>query len=171
MKRIAIIGSTGSGKSTLANRLAAKMRARWIDLDELHWAPGWVEIDDDSFRALTAKATEDDRWVCAGNYSPVRDIVWTRADTIVWLDYGFVRTATQLVKRTVRRSSTGEPCCNGNRETWSRQLGHDSILLWLLKSYWRNRRNFPSALAQYKTGRNIIVFRSPRDTENWFQQL
>lgn len=171
MQRIAIIGSTGSGKTTLARRIAARTGSRAIDLDDLHWAPGWVEIDDAQFRVLTATATDQDRWVCAGNYSQVRDIVWTRADTIIWLNYGFLRTASQLIVRTVRRSTTGEPCCNGNRETWRRQLGADSILLWLLKSYWRNRRNFPTALAQYQDGRNIIVLRSPKETEAWVQRL
>jgi adenylate kinase family enzyme len=171
MNRIAIIGSTGSGKSTLARALGARLSAKVIDLDDLHWAPGWVEIDDESFRALTTEATDVDRWVSAGNYSPVRDIVWERADTIVWLDYGFARTAHQLVLRTIRRSRTGEPCCNGNRETWVRQLSNDSILLWLLKSYWRNRRNFPRALNQYRESRAIIVLRSPKETDNWLSSL
>jgi adenylate kinase family enzyme len=171
MKRIAIIGSTGSGKSTLAKALAARLGGTWIDLDDLHWAPGWIEIDDTEFRELTSRATNDERWVSAGNYSPVRDIVWGRADTIVWLDYSFPRTAYQLVRRTIRRSTTGEPCCNGNRETWTRQFGRDSILLWLLKSYWRNRRNIPSYLSTQAVGKTVHVFRSPRETSAWLRAL
>jgi adenylate kinase family enzyme len=171
MKRIAIIGSTGSGKSTLARELAEKLHGRFIELDDLHWAPGWIEIDDADFRNLALEATAAPQWVAAGNYSPVRDIVWGRADTIVWLDYSFSRTAYQLFLRTLRRSSTGEPCCNGNRETWARQFGRDSILLWLLKSYWRNRRTFPGALATYGTGKQVHVFRSPKEASAWLLSL
>jgi adenylate kinase family enzyme len=171
MKRIAIIGSTGSGKSTLARTLAERLNGLFIDLDDLHWAPGWVEIDDVQFRELTSRATDAERWVTAGNYSPVRDIVWGRADTIVWLDYGFLRTAYQLVRRTIRRSATREPCCNGNHETWARQLSHDSILMWLLKSYWRNRRNFPNYLAAHAQGKTVCIFRSPKETEAWVRTL
>ena len=43
----------------------------------------------------------------------------------------------------------GERCCNGNEESLARSLGRDSILLWLLKTYWRNRSNYPKALAQH----------------------
>jgi adenylate kinase family enzyme len=167
MKRIAIVGSTGSGKTTLAKRLASSFGARFIDLDDLHWAPGWVELDDAQFRALTERATSVDQWVSSGNYSPVRDIVWGRADTIIWLDYSFPRTAYQLVRRTIRRCATGEPCCNGNRETWKRQLSRHSILLWLLKSYWRNRRNIPTYLSTYATEKTVHVFRSPSDVATW----
>ena len=171
MQRIAIIGSTGSGKSTLAKALATKLGAPVVELDDLHWAPGWIEVEDAHFRTLTEHATSVERWIASGNYSPVRDIVWGRADTIIWLDYSFPRTACQLLQRTMRRAATGEPCCNGNRETWRRQLGRNSILLWLLKSYWRNRRNFPSYLATYAVGKSVHVFRSPAQVAAWFDSI
>ncbi len=171
MNRIAIIGSTGSGKSSLASTLAEKLGAGKIELDDLHWVPGWIEIDDAQFRELTERATSVHQWVSSGNYSPVRDIVWGRADTIIWLDYSFPRTAYQLVRRTIRRCATGEPCCNGNRETWKRQLSRHSILLWLLKSYWRNRRNIPNYLSTYATRKTVHVFRSPSDVAKWLETL
>jgi adenylate kinase family enzyme len=171
MNRIAIIGSTGSGKSSLATALAEKLGASKIELDDLHWAQGWIEIDDAHFRELTERATSADQWVSSGNYSPVRDIVWGRADTIIWLDYSFPRTAYQLIRRTIRRSATGEPCCNGNRETWKRQLSRDSIFLWLLKSYWRNRRNFPNYLASFAVGKTVQIFRSPSQAAAWLRSV
>ena len=171
MKRIVVIGSTGSGKTTLGAALAKKLNATVCDLDDLHWMPDWVERDDGKFRDLVERVAAGDRWVVTGNYSVARDRLWPRADTIVWLDYSFLRTAYQLLRRTIRRSSTGEPCCNGNRETWLRQFGRDSILLWLLKSYWHNRERLPLALKDHETGKHIVILRSPKETERWLHEL
>lgn len=171
MQRIVIIGSTGSGKSTLARAISQKLGTPQIELDDLHWAPGWIEIPDSEFRVLADAATSKGDWVASGNYSPVRDIVWGRATTIVWLNYAFLPTAYRLIRRTIRRSRTGEPCCNGNQETWARQLSRDSILLWLAKSWPKNRRNFPDALAQYAEGRTIVVHRTAHETQAWFAAL
>jgi adenylate kinase family enzyme len=171
MQRIVIIGSTGSGKSTLARAISEKLGIRQVELDDLHWAPGWVEIPDAQFRKLADAATAGEKWVVSGNYSPVRDIVWGRATTIVWLNYAFLPTAYRLIGRTIRRSSTGEPCCNGNRETWARQFGRDSILLWLVKSWAKNRRSFPLALSQYSEGRTIVIHRTSKEARAWFERL
>jgi hypothetical protein len=97
--------------------------------------------------------------------------VWGRADTIVWLDYSFPRTAWQLLRRTFLRNTRGDLCCNGNRESLLLTLGPDSILLWLLKTYWVNRRKFPAALAQYGDGRAIIHLRTPGETACWLSTL
>lgn len=171
MQRIAIIGSTGSGKSTLANALSAKLGLLHTELDSLYWMPGWQERDNDAFRVLVDQATAQERWVIDGGYSVVRALVWGRADTIVWLDYSFSRTAWQLLRRTFRRNVRGDPCCNGNRESLRRSLGRDSILLWLLKTYWSNRSRFPDALVQYGPNRRIIHLQTPAATRRWFEAL
>jgi adenylate kinase family enzyme len=167
MKRIAIIGSTGSGKSTLARRIANRTEAQHTELDSLHWLPGWIERDTADFLRLVDDVTARPSWVIDGGYSEARHLVWGRADTIVWLNYGFLRTAWQLLGRTYRRNALREPCCNGNYESWRLSFSKDSILLWLLKSYWRNRKTFPLALAQYGQGKTVHVLRSPKETEVW----
>mgnify|MGYP001049096745 CR=1 FL=1 len=170
MQRIAIIGSTGSGKSTLARALSERLAIPHTELDNLHWLPDWQELDDPSFRVLVDAATAKPEWVIDGGYSVVRDLVWGRADTIVWLDYSPLRTTLQLLKRTVVRNVRGDPCCNGNRESLRRSLGRDSIMLWLLKSYGMNRRNFPPALTRYAHAEQF-VFRTPDETARWFASL
>ncbi|MGL4231225.1 MAG: adenylate kinase [Casimicrobium sp.] len=168
MKRIAIIGSTGSGKSTLAKRLGAALDLHVTELDSLHWLPGWVERDTATFRALVDKATRGERWITEGGYSEVRDLVWGRADTIVWLNLPFRTNLWQLFRRTVRRARTGSPVCNGNVETWQHSFfSNDSVLLWLFKSYWRNLERFPKALEEYSKERQIVILRSRNEMESF----
>ena len=170
VQRIAIIGSTGSGKSTLARTLSLCLELPHTELDNLNWLPGWQERTDSDLRVLVDAVTAEPAWVIDGGYSVVRDLVWGRAQIIVWLDYRFRTTAWRLLRRTFRRNFRDEPCCNGNYESVGRSLGRDSILLWLLKSYGNNRRNFPQALAQYSNARAIIL-RSPAETEKWLSAI
>ena len=37
------LGLSGTGKTTTARRMAAKLGALHVDLDELHWLPGWQQ--------------------------------------------------------------------------------------------------------------------------------
>src|SRR5512141_2294296 len=99
MNRIAVIGVTGSGKTTFARQLADRIGGLHIELDALHWEPNWIEAPLDVFRERVELTTRSDRWTVDGNYGKVRDIIWGRADTIVWLDYPFLIVLWRLTRR------------------------------------------------------------------------
>jgi adenylate kinase family enzyme len=92
MQRISVIGATGSGKTTVARRTAEALGVPHIELDALHWEPDWEEAPLEVFRERVSDAIQGERWVVDGNYSKVRDMVWGRADTVLWLDYPFLGT-------------------------------------------------------------------------------
>jgi len=112
-KRIVVVGVTGSGKSTLAETLANKFGYDFIELDALHWEPNWTEAPLDVFRARVEGATASQCWVLAGNYQIVRDIVWSKAEVVVWLDYSFPLVFGRLWRRTWRRWWYQEVLWNG----------------------------------------------------------
>ena len=100
-RRIACIGSTTSGKTTLAGRLGALLDITPIDLDALIWEPGWREAHVDVFRDRIRHALAGDGWVTSGNYiTDAQDLVWTRADTVIYLDL----STPLLVRRVLTRS-------------------------------------------------------------------
>jgi len=101
-RRIVVVGTTGSGKTTLAGELARRLEVPHVELDALHWEPGWTEAPTDLFRERVTHALSGEAWVADGNYSAVRDIVWSRADTIVWLDYSLPTMLYRLARRTFR---------------------------------------------------------------------
>ena len=101
----------------------------------------------DVFRERTAQALSGDAWTAGGNYSAARDIVWGRADTLVWLDYPLLLIMWQLFRRTVRRIVTREELWSGNRETFRGQfLSRDSLFLWALNSHARYRREYLASM-------------------------
>jgi adenylate kinase family enzyme len=67
--RIAIVGAPGAGKSTLARRLAANLDAHHIEVDALHFLPGWKFRPEDAVRADIANAVAAERWVACGNWA------------------------------------------------------------------------------------------------------
>lgn len=141
MQRVAVIGSSCAGKTTFARALAARLHCPHIELDAIHWGPNWTEKPRDVVRREVEHLTQAESWVSCGNYSFLRDVVWTRADTIVWLNYSFPVVWLRALRRTVVRSLQREELWSGNRESLSRALfSRDSILLWILKTYRSRRR-------------------------------
>src|SRR5205823_6990985 len=102
-RRIVVVGSTGSGKTTLASQLARRLALPHVELDALHWEPNWTMAPLDRFRQRVEEALNGEGWVVDGGYGKVRDIVWGRAETLVWLDYGLPVILWRLLKRTLRR--------------------------------------------------------------------
>jgi adenylate kinase family enzyme len=172
-QRIAVIGTTGSGKTTLAAQLALRLGVSHIELDALHWEPHWAEAPLDVFRARVTQALSLDTWVVDGNYSKVRDMVWGRADTVVWLDYSLPVMLGRLTKRTLYRIVTREELWNGNRESLRGTFfSRDSILLWALKTYRRRRREYPLLFAQPEYC-HLTVIRLPSShvTNRWLGNI
>lgn len=166
------MGTSGTGKTTVASRIAEAIDAPHIELDSLHWEPGWTEALTEVFRAKVTEATAEDTWVADGNYRTVRDILWGRADTIVWLDYPLRVAFWRTLRRTVRRVVTREELWNGNREGLSALVGLDSMPYWVLKTYRRRRREYPELFAcpEYS---HLAVHRhgSTGETERWLAGL
>ena len=143
LRRIVVIGSSCSGKTTLAKQIADELGVQHIELDAIHWMPNWVQRPPKELRKLTAEAVAQDRWVVDGNYRMVRDIVWERATTVIWLDYSFPVVFYRALRRTLARSLTGQELYSGNRESLAKAfLSKESILLWVITTFHRSRREF-----------------------------
>lgn len=144
-----------------------------MELDALHWQPGWVEADDETFREKVREAVAGDGWVVDGNYAVVRDLVWGRADTVIWLDFSLAVTLRRVVWRTLRRSFTRETCCNGNRESLARAfLSRDSVILWALTTHGRKRREYPGKVDALEAGGvEVVRLRTPREAARWVRDV
>lgn len=94
-------------------------------------------------RVLVAQAVSEERWVVDGNYRVVRDLVWGRATTVIWLNYPLWRVMWRLMRRTLYRVLTKELLFSGNRETVRKSfLSRDSILWYVLTHYYVTRAGY-----------------------------
>jgi adenylate kinase family enzyme len=175
-RRIVVVGSTGSGKSTLAATLAERLHAPFVELDAIFWQPDWVESDDETFRGRVAEATAGHEWVVAGNYRRISSqLIWPRAETMIWLDYQLPLLLTRILVRSWRRWRSRELLWGTNRETFWKHLKlwntEDSLLAWAVMNH-RRRRRFYTAASRAPEWSHIafVRHRSPRETERWLAE-
>jgi adenylate kinase family enzyme len=175
--RIAVVGSTSSGKSTLAEKIAARLDLAYVELDSLYWQPGWRPAEREDFRERVQSALDaaHGRWIVAGNYRMVRDVIWPAADMVIWLDYPFPLVFWRLLVRTIRRLALREELWNGNRERlWDhlRLWSRDSLFNWLFQSHWRLRREYPEFFAMPAYAHlHVLRFATPDEANSWFAGL
>lgn len=144
MNRIVVVGNSGSGKTTVSAALAGRVDVPHIELDALMHLPGWEPRDPQEMREILAErmAAADRQhggWIVDGNYRHTRELVWTAADTLVWLDLPRRVVFPAILRRTIWRGLTRQELWNGNRETprsWLNPDPEQNILLW---SWTRDR--------------------------------
>lgn len=141
--RVVIVGSSCAGKTTFAQALAQARSCICVDLDDLFWGPDWTPQPQAEFLHSVAQAAAGDTWVVAGNYGMARDILWSRATTVVWLNFSLPLVLWRGVRRTVKRVVSRQELFQGNRESFRRAfLSRESILWWIVSTHRRRRQEF-----------------------------
>lgn len=168
MQRISIIGTSGSGKTTLARQIAQITAIPHIELDNLRWERDWKLVSQDIWCDRISQALSGESWVADGNCSQIHNIIWSRADTVIWLDYSLTVILQRLLWRTLRRVITQEAVCNGNYETLKNTFSRDSIILWAIQTYRRRQQEYPILLSKPEYSHvKVIHLQSPHATQNW----
>jgi adenylate kinase family enzyme len=130
-------------------------------------------MPDEEFRSQVAAFTAGDAWVVDGNYFEIvtREVVWPRADTVVWLDLPRPLVMRQLVGRTTRRIVRREVLWNGNRESWRNLLRRDdrNVLRWAWTSHQVNRERFGHAIEHLDA--SVVRLRSRVDVRDFIDGL
>ena len=150
VRRVSVVGTSGSGKSTLARELAEILGVPHLELDAVHHQPGWAPLPTDEFRRIVAARAAAGGWVIDGNYGRVRDLVWARADTVVWLDLPKRTVMRQVVWRTLRRVALRRELWNGNRERWRNFLTwnpEQSVISWAWHKHAPDHAKYAAAAA------------------------
>jgi adenylate kinase family enzyme len=168
---VIVIGNTSSGKSTLAATLAQALGVPWVELDALHWEPGWTEAPNDVFRARVAEATAGDGWVIAGNYfTQTQELTWPRAETVVYLDHPLPLVLWRVLARSWRRWRSREVLWGTNTESFWKHLSswEDSLLVWAVRTHDKHRRRWPELVTDPRWAHvRFVRLCSQRETDRW----
>lgn len=173
MQRVIVVGTSGSGKSTMAQAIANRLGYPHTEIDSLYWEPNWQGADPETLKQRVAQTIAADCWVVDGNYSSVRDMIWRRADTLIWLDYPRWLVMSRIIRRTFKRMLTREQLWEtGNRESLRNTFSKDSVIVWAWTTYNRRKREYPVLIAQPEyTHLTVYRLHSPREADQWLAKL
>ena len=176
MKFINIIGTTGSVKSTLAKQLSKQLNLVYIELDDLLWLDDWQESSNEALFLKLKIATEnaDTGWVLDGLYTRTIPMIMQQADMVIWLDYPFGVNLYRLTRRTLKGLVNQKPLWkhSNNRENLKLILSKQSIFVWLIKSYPKNRKKYLNLMKNPDYQHiQFIRLTSPQQTKEFLNRL
>jgi adenylate kinase family enzyme len=127
-------GVSGSGNTTCARDLARRSGLPFHVMDALYHGPGWTRLA--PFETDVAAICASDSWVFDSHgYKDVRDLVWSRADTVVWLDHSRPVVLGRVRRRSFDRACNGTEAFDGNTETFRSWLDPEHPVQWSMRSY------------------------------------
>jgi adenylate kinase family enzyme len=173
-QRVVVQGPSGSGKSTLAKALARSRGIPYLELDSIYHLKDWTALDDDTFRDEVSSFASQPRWVSDGNYRVVRDLLWRRADLIIFIDLPRRQVIARLVRRTLRRALRREELWNGNRESLRNLMSRDperNIVLWSWNTHARYREVVPDEARADASHAQIRVLRGAREVNDFVRHF
>ena len=172
MERILVVGVTGAGKSTLAQALSGRLDLPYHEMDALYFSgPGWAV--NERFAEDVSRLTVGPGWVIDSlGYPEVRDLLWDRADTVIWLDYPKRIVIPRVLRRSVQRTVTREVLFGGNTETWAGWLSREHPVWWAWSQHEARHREVERRTRDPRFAPLVTVrFAHPNDTKVWLATL
>jgi adenylate kinase family enzyme len=172
VERILVVGVTGAGKSTLARAVSERLGMPYHEMDALYFTgPDWAT--DDKLTETVARITAEPRWIVDSlGYPEVRDLLWDRADTVLWLDYGKRVVMPRVLRRSLRRTVTRESLFGGNRETWAGWLSKEHPARWAWSQHAGRRREIEHRTHDPRFAPlDTLRFPRPSDTAAWLASV
>lgn len=169
MHRVLVAGISGAGKTTLAKRVSAILGLPHHELDALYHGPEWRPRAE--FAADVAAFSSGEQWICDGHYrSQLGDVLWERADTVLWLDLPRGVVMRRVIPRTFIRLARRRSLWNGNRERW-RTLHHaDHPIRWAWSQHARRRHSIGQVVEAHPH-LHVERFTTPGEVERWVRAL
>ena len=161
-----VIGCAGSGKSTLARQLAGRTGLPLVERDELgvEGSPGYLS-------ALAEMAARP-CWILDGAPYYADELVYSAADTVVFLDYPKVLVLWRVLWRTAKVDVLGRPAGAHRPQGLAALRDREHPIRWAWTSHRDRHREGLALMARPGLAQTqILRFTRPIVTRRWLRQI
>lgn len=162
MEKVMVIGSPGAGKSTFARRLRDMTGLPLYYLDMLWHKPDRTNISREEFDRKLKEIVERDRWIIDGNYQRTLELRMEQCDTIFLLDYP-LKACLLGAEARIGTKRGDMPWVEAELDKEFKQ--------WILDFQNEPLAQIYRLLEKYKKGRNIFVFKTREEAEEFEVRL
>lgn len=161
-KKIIVIGSPGSGKSTFSRKLRDATGLPLHYLDMVWHKPDRTTVTREEFTEKLAALLAGEEWIIDGNYKRTLEMRLEACDTVFLLDLP-TEVCLSSVESRIKTKREDMPWIEEEFDPEFREY-IESFSKEVLPRIYR-------ALENYKDKRNIIVFRSRKETEEFISSI
>lgn len=168
MKRVLVAGSTGAGKTTLARAIAGRFAIPFHEMDALAIVgPHWEE--NPRLLEEVSRISSGSSWIFDSfGYPQVRDLLWSRADTVVWLDYSRPVIMRRILRRSAARTLLRRRIFGGNIETLGDWFKADHPAWWAWSQHAHRRVDIAVRCADPRFAPlDVIHLATPQEARLW----
>ena len=158
MERVLVIGSPGAGKSRFARGVREKSGLPLYYLDMIWHLPDRTTVTREEFDRRLEEILREDRWIIDGNYGRTLERRLMRCDTVFLLDLP-VEVCLEGAKERVGKQREDLP--------WKEEELDPEFRRWIIDFPKEQLPRIYELLEQYKEGRQIVVFRSREEEDEW----
>lgn len=162
MNKIIIIGCPGSGKSTFARKLRDKTDIPLYYLDMIWHKQDGTNVSREEFDARLNDIIKTEKWIIDGNYQRTIEMRLKKCDTVFLLDFPLEVCLSGAMSR-IRKKREDLPWIENEFDEEFKQFIFDFPKEELPKIY--------KLLEQYREEKDIIIFKSRKETDDFLETL
>ena len=162
MKKVIVIGCPGSGKSTVSWALHNKTGIPLYHLDMMFWNADKTTVEKEVFLERLSDVLEKDEWIIDGNYGSTMELRMMACDTVFFLDFALEVCLDGILERR------GKPRSD---MPWIETEEDAKFIEFIEKYNDEQRPKVLDLLEKYREGRNIFIFKSRVEAEEFIGGL
>ena len=162
MKKIIIIGCPGSGKTTFAEKLRDKVNFPLFYLDAIWHKPDRTHVSREDFDARLGEILALEAWIIDGNYSRTIERRIAACDTVILFDLPTEVCLDGAISR-LGKGRYDMPWIDHELDPWLKKEIEEFPQKNLPRIY--------ELLEEYKSGREIYIFKSRREADDFIEQI